>query len=77
MPDNVNHPNHYTAGKIEVIDILQDALTPEEFHGFCLGNVLKYVLRHRFKNGVEDLKKASWYLNRDIKAREEEGHENN
>ncbi len=76
MADNVNHPNHYTAGKFEVIDILQDALSHEEFHGFCLGNVLKYVLRHKHKNGIEDLKKASWYLAKDIKSREEETHEN-
>lgn len=59
--DNVNHPSHYTQG-IEVIDILKDKLTPEQFDGFCLGNILKYTMRARHKNGMEDLKKAQWYL---------------
>lgn len=59
--DPVNHPNHY-AGKIEVIDYNRDKLTPEEFTGFCMGNVIKYVSRWRKKDGVQDLKKAAVYL---------------
>lgn len=59
--DAVNHPNHY-AGKIEVIDYNRDKLTPEEFTGFCMGNVIKYVSRWRKKDGVQDLKKAAVYL---------------
>lgn len=60
--DAVNHPNHYTFGKIEVIDYIRDKLTAEEFQGYCEGNVLKYVSRWRHKGGVEDLKKARVYL---------------
>lgn len=65
MSDNVNHPKHYTQhpSGIEVIQIT-------EHLNFCLGNVVKYVLRHEYKNGLEDLKKARWYLDREIARRE-------
>jgi hypothetical protein len=62
--DSVNHPAHYTQGVIETIDYMESCLTPEEFCGGCKMNVLKYVSREKFKNGVEDLKKARWYLDR-------------
>lgn len=60
--DAVNHPPHYTDKQIEVIDYILDTQTPDEFVGYCLGNVLKYVSRWRKKGGVEDLKKAQVYL---------------
>ena len=60
----VNHPSHYqSANGIEVIDVIE-AFT-EELNGivaFDIGNVIKYVCRFNNKNGVEDLKKAKWYL---------------
>ena len=56
--DPVNNPPHYTQGELEVIDILQDKLTPEEFEGFLKGNVLKYTFREGIKNGTEDMKKG-------------------
>ncbi len=59
----VNHPSHYTAGSIEVIDYVKDQLTPEEFRGYIKGNILRYVSRERHKNGDEDLEKALFYLN--------------
>ena len=62
--DNVNHPAHYTAGGIECIDAIQAALTPEEFRGFCKGNIMKYVYRERHKGGDESIRKAIWYANR-------------
>lgn len=62
--DNVNHPNHYTTGKIETIEYIEDKLTEEEFKGYVKGNVIKYLSRERHKNGDEDIKKAGWYLNR-------------
>lgn len=62
--DPVNHPAHYTDGGIECIDAIRAALTPEEFRGFCKGNVLKYVWRERLKGGDESLSKAVWYLNK-------------
>ena len=61
--DFVNHPHHYTHGNIETIDYMESCLTPEEFCGGCKMNVLKYVSREKYKNKLEDLKKAQWYLN--------------
>ena len=52
----------YKHGDVECIDAIRAALTPEEFRGFCKGNVLKYVWRERHKGGAEDLRKASDYL---------------
>lgn len=63
MTDAVNNPAHYTAGSIECIDAIEAALTPEEFRGYCKGNILKYVWRERLK-GENSLSKAYWYLNR-------------
>lgn len=60
--DAVNHPPHYTHGKIEPIDAIEDWKL-----GFCLGNVVKYIARSYHKgNTLEDLKKARWYLDREI-----------
>ena len=70
--DMVNHPKHYTAGKIEVIRIMEDQLTDEEYRGYIKGQVIKYITRERYKNGLEDLKKARWYLDRLIKRLEKE-----
>ena len=68
-PDAVHQPSHYTGG-IECIDYLRDKLTPDEFIGFCMGNVLKYSSRWRKKDGVQDLKKAEVYLGWAIQAAE-------
>ena len=62
MTDMVNRPLHYTSGTVECIDAIESALTPEEFRGYCKGNVIKYVFRERMKGGDQDLKKARWYL---------------
>jgi len=65
MTDHVNHPPHYTAGgAIECIDAIEAALTPEEFRGYCKGNIIKYAWRERYKGGRESLAKAQWYLQR-------------
>lgn len=69
--DNVNYPTHYTSTKIETIEIIRDKLSAEAFEGFCIGNVLKYVTRYKLKNGLEDLKKARWYLDKIISVQEE------
>lgn len=64
MNDAVNHPSHYTSGKIEVIDYIEDQKLP-----YHLGNVVKYISRAGKKDPaktVEDLKKAEWYLHRYI-----------
>jgi hypothetical protein len=54
-------PPHYTKGGIECIDAIRAALTPEEFRGFCKGNVLKYIWRERHKAGYVDVGKAIDY----------------
>ena len=64
MSDLINHPDHYNQSEIECIDAIQAALTPDEFRGYCKGNILKYVWRERHKGSLESLKKARWYLNR-------------
>ena len=69
--DAVSHPAHYTSGGIECIDCIKAALG-EYFMGFLVGNVIKYSYRYRNKNGLEDLKKARWYLDRAIKEIEDE-----
>jgi len=68
VKDNVNHPSHYTQGAIECIDAIKEA-TKGLFgiEAVCTGNIIKYVWRWKFKNGVEDLRKADWYLQRLIK----------
>ena len=71
-PDPVNRPAHYTSGGIECIDAMQAAFGAEVVNGFCLCNAFKYLWRQRNKNGVEDLKKARWYLNRLIREMEVE-----
>ena len=66
ISDAIHHPAHYTAGPIECIDAIQAALTPDEFRGYCKGNVLKYIWREKHKGGDESLEKAAWYLDRAI-----------
>lgn len=58
------NPNHYTSGSMELIDAFEGVLSNEEFVGACKFNITKYVMRFDKKNGVEDLKKAQWYLER-------------
>ena len=70
--DNVNNPAHYGQGKIEAIEYIEDFLTEEEYQGYLRGNIAKYLHRFKYKNGVEDLKKAQWYLNRLIEQQEKD-----
>jgi hypothetical protein len=65
--DNIN-PNHYKQGKVECIDAIESSMTPEQFKGYLKGNMLKYMWRFENKGGVEDLKKAQWYLNKLIES---------
>ncbi len=68
--DMVNHPPHYTAGEIECIDAIKAALGPDGFLSYLRGQVLKYAWRGgRKADVVEDLKKARWYLDREIAER--------
>lgn len=63
--DNVNHPSHYTQGKVECIDALESATIGKSgIEAVCVANIIKYLWRYEEKNGVEDVKKAKFYLNR-------------
>ena len=66
--DKVNNPSHYGQGRIECIEYIEDFLTREEFIGYLRGNIAKYQHRWRYKNGLEDLKKAQWYQNKLIEV---------
>lgn len=71
--DVVNHPLHYNqSGIVECIDAIE-AVTGEGFEHYLQGNIMKYLWRYRYKNGVEDLKKAQWYLNKMIEVVENAG----
>ena len=62
--DMVNHPAHYTQGAVECIEAIKASMTAQQFLGYLKGNAMKYMWRFQFKGGVEDLKKARWYLDR-------------
>ena len=65
--DMVNHPAHYNKAGIETIDAI-GAATNEGFKYYLQGNILKYIWRYEYKNGVEDLEKAQWYLKKLIEV---------
>jgi hypothetical protein len=64
--DMVNHPPHYNQGGIETIEAIKAALG-DGFPAYLTGNILKYLWRYNHKNGLEDVKKAQFYLNRLVK----------
>ena len=70
MQDMVNSPIHYNKAGIETIDALE-AMLVDGFDYYLQGNIVKYLWRFRYKNGVEDLKKAQWYLNKLIEVHDD------
>lgn len=69
--DMVNHPSHYNQGGIECIDCIKSAIVGKVgIEAFCVGNAIKYLFRYEEKNGIEDVKKARWYIDRLIKELE-------
>ena len=68
--DAVQHPSHYTQGGIECIEAIRASMTADGFCDYCKGNIIKYIWRWRDKGGVEDLRKASVYLDWLINAAE-------
>lgn len=72
MTDNVNHPAHYETGKFECIEVMLETQGVEAVLNFCQCNAFKYLYRAKRKNGLEDMKKAVWYLNKYIELKE--GH---
>ena len=75
MPDNVNHPAHYETGKYECIEVMQEVFGIEAVQNFCLLNAFKYLYRTTRKNGVEDIKKAMWYLNKYVNLNDQDDDE--
>jgi hypothetical protein len=70
--DNVTHPAHYTQGKVECIDAIEAAVTGlTGMEAVCTAQCIKYLWRWKRKNGLEDLRKARWYLDRLIEASDE------
>ena len=69
--DAVQHPSHYTHGGIECIDAIRASMPADGFCDYCKGNIIKYIWRWRDKGGVEDLRKASVYLDWLINAADE------
>jgi Protein of unknwon function (DUF3310) len=67
MSDAVNHPQHYNSHPSGV-----EAITVTEHMNFNVGNAMKYLWRSEHKNGLEDLKKARWYIDREIQRLEAE-----
>ena len=72
VPDMVNHPQHYTQGDIECIDALKAATVGKRgIEAVCVANVIKYLWRYEEKNGIEDVRKAKFYIERLLKELEE------
>lgn len=70
--DNIN-PSHYRNGKVECIDALESATIGKNgIEAVCVANVIKYLWRYEDKNGIEDIKKAKWYLERLISVMDKE-----
>jgi hypothetical protein len=65
--DAVSAPQHYRQGAVECIDAIKAALGDDGYEAYCTGNVIKYIWRYRHKNGLEDLRKANFYLTELIK----------
>lgn len=70
LKDNIN-PDHYKQGNIECIDALEAATVNKVgIEAACVANIIKYLWRYEAKNGIEDVKKAQWYLNKLIETLE-------
>jgi hypothetical protein len=72
MSDPVNSPTHYTQGSMEVIEAIEGLTL--DYHE---GTVLKYIARWKYKNGLEDLRKARWFIDRLIMLEEQRITSNN
>ena len=68
--DNVNHPSHYETGSFECIEVMLETQGKEAVKNFCLCNAFKYIYRHNNKNGLEDIQKAKWYIDKYIELSE-------
>lgn len=75
-PDMVNHPSHYTQGGIECIDAIAAAVTGlTGMEAVCTGNIIRYIWRWKHKNGLQDVQKCRWFVDKLIKELEEQANE--
>jgi hypothetical protein len=66
--NQVNHPKHYNTGGVETLTFIKAKLTQEEYQGFLLGNIIKYISRCNFKgNKKQDLEKSKFYIDELLK----------
>lgn len=72
MNDIINHPEHYTTGKVDCLQLMLDTQGVEAVKHFCICNSIKYLYRHNKKNGDEDIRKASFYLNKYVELIDKE-----
>ena len=72
--EEINHPSRYAGGKFECIEVMADVFGKEAVKDFCLLNAFKYIWRQEKKGGIEDVKKAVWYLDKYIEL--SDSHEN-
>lgn len=72
--EEINHPTRYAGGKYECIDVMSDVFGLDAVKSFCKLNAFKYLWREQNKNGVEDLKKCAWYLDKLIELTEGESN---
>ena len=60
--NDVRQQHHYTAQAVQPIEYMEITMTPEQYEGYLLGNVIKYISRYRHKNGLQDLRKGKVYM---------------
>ena len=64
MDDPIHKPKHYNQGQVQAIHAIKSSMSASAFYGYLKGNVQKYLWRYELKEGLQDLAKAQWYLNR-------------
>ena len=72
--DDINHPDRYAGGRYECIDVMVDVFGVQAVKDFCKLNAFKYLWREEKKGGIEDAKKAIWYLEKFIELGEKNEH---
>ena len=71
VAEKIDHPDHYQGG-VECIDVMEQTQGRRAVQDFCICNAIKYLWRHKKKNGLEDIKKAIWYLNKFVEMEEKD-----
>lgn len=69
--DTVNHPAHYETGKYNCIDVMIETQGADTVANFCICNAFKYLYRWKNKNGIEDIKKAQWYIGKFLELQDQ------